>query len=231
MKAENISIIIPAYNEARNIASVIRGVQALEEYGVEIIVVDDGSQDRTAEVAKEAGAIVISYQPNQGKGAAFRRGIAAVTSEYVVQIDADHQFQPADIPKLIEALKAGADIVLGSRFKGGEIEAGSVSRVNRFGNWLMSLATSLASGTRVYDIMAGFKGFKSEALKALNLQTNHFGYEAEIVVKASKLGFKIAEVPITYKHRYDGISNVKTIKDGTRVLLTILRTKFKLMKR
>jgi glycosyltransferase involved in cell wall biosynthesis len=230
MTTEKISIIIPAYNEERNITSVIQSVQGLEGYEAEIIVVDDGSQDRTAEVAKEAGVIVISYQPNQGKGAAFRKGIAAITSEYVIQIDADHQFQPSDIPKLIKALKDGADIVLGSRFKGGEIERGSVTRVNRFGNWLMSFATSLASGIKVYDIMAGFKGFKAEALKALNLQTNHFGYEAEIVVRAGKLGFKVAEVPITYKHRSDGRSNVKTIKDGTRVLLTILRTKLNIIK-
>lgn len=221
------SVIIPAYNEERNLGRVIQNLRSsLSGYDLQIIVVDDGSSDRTTEVAKSEGTFLIRHPVNRGKGAAFRSGIPAIEKEFVVQIDADHQFQPSDIPKLLLELEQGSDIVLGSRFKGGRIETGSVNIVNRFGNWLMSTATSLAAGTKVYDIMAGFKAFRTEALKKLNLQTDHFGYEAEIVVKAGKLGLKIAEVPITYSKRLDGVSNVKTLRDGTLVLMTIAKTYF-----
>lgn len=226
---EKVSIVIPAYNEERNLPHMIESLRKLKDFDLEIIVVDDGSRDKTAEVARSLGAKVVSYSPNRGKGAAFREAISYITAEYVVQIDADHQFQPSDIPHLVESLKKGSDIVLGSRFKGGTIERGSVTKVNSFGNWAMSLATSLFSGHRVYDIMAGFKAFKTNALRALGLKTNHFGYEAEIVVRGESMGFKIDEVPITYKHRIDGVSNVKKLKDGIRVLTTIIKTKIDIL--
>lgn len=226
---DRVSIIIPAYNEEKNLPHTINSLKKLKDFILEIIVVDDGSRDKTSLVAKDMGAKVISYKPNKGKGRAFIEGIPHITGEYVVQIDADHQFQPFDIPKLVKSLKDGNDIVLGSRFKGGDIAKGSVSRMNMFGNWVMSTATSVFSGHRVYDIMAGFKAFKADALRALGLETDHFGYEAEIVVKGKHMGFKIGEVPITYTKRIDGVSNVKKLKDGARVLGTIMKTKCSLM--
>lgn len=236
METKTLSIIVPAYNEEKNLPRLIDDIwkvskDHLKEYNMELIVVDDGSRDNTIKVAQSLGAWVIGDGKNQGKGAAFRKGIAACKGDYIVQIDADHQFQPYDIPRLVEALEKGADTVLGSRFiKDGVIESGAVSKVNRFGNWLMSLATSLASGVRVYDIMAGFKAFKRDALLAMDLETDHFGYEAETVVKSSAMNFMVSEVPITYTHRLDGKSNVKKIKDGLLVLQTIIRIKFKCFK-
>lgn len=224
---ETVSIIIPAYNEEKNLPHIINHLKGLDGYNLEIIVVDDGSSDRTAEVAKSLGVKVISYKPNRGKGAAFREAIPYVTGKYVVQIDADHQFQPSDIPLLLESLANGSDIVLGSRFKGGKIEKGSVTYLSLFGNWLMSLVASIFSGKKVYDVMAGFKAFKSDTLRALDLKTDHFGYEAEILVKGNRMGYKINEVPITHTRRIDGKSNVKKIRDGIRVLSTIISTRYK----
>jgi len=224
-----VSIIIPAYNEEKNLPHLIINLRKLEEYDLEIIVVDDGSNDKTSKVAKKLGTKVISYRPNRGKGVAFRKAVSYVTRQYVIQIDADHQFQPFDIPCLIKSLKDGNDIVLGSRFKGGSIEKGAVSKLNWFGNYVISLLISVFSGQRVYDIMAGFKAFKKDALCALNLKVDHFGYEAEILIKGKSMGFKIDEVPITYTRRLDGETNVKKLKDGIMVLATILKTKLNIL--
>lgn len=226
---ETVSIIIPAYNEEKNLPHIINHLKELDGYNLEIIVVDDGSSDSTAEVAGSLGVKVISYKPNRGKGAAFREAIPYVTGKYVVQIDADHQFQPSDIPLLLESLIGGNDIVFGSRFKGGKVEKGSISCLSLFGNWAMSLAASVFAGHRVYDVMAGFKAFKSDKLRALNLKCDHFGYEAEILVKAKSMGYKIDEVPISHTRRIDGKSNVKKIKDGIRVLSTIINTKLDIL--
>lgn len=219
------SIIIPGYNEEKNITSVIKDVIKLKKkFRLEIIVVDDGSKDKTAQVAKKAGADrVISYKKNKGKGGAFRVGIDAAKGDYIVQIDADHQFQPNEIPLFIKALDEGNDVVCGTRFDKGKVERGSVSRVNLFGNWLMSTVTAFFSGIRVTDIMAGFKGFTKDAAKKIDLQTAHFGYEAEVVVKACKLHLKVKEVPITYTKRAFGSSSVHAIKDGIRVSYTIAK--------
>ena len=219
------SIIIPAYNEEKNITKVIKNVKKLSsKYPLEIIVVDDGSKDKTKEVAKKAGANrIITYKKNKGKGGAFRVGIDNAKGDYIVQIDADHQFQPNEIPFFIKALQEGYDVACGTRFDKGNIEQGSVSRVNLFGNWLMSIVTTFFSGIKVTDIMAGFKGFTKDAAHKLDLVTQHFGYEAEVVVKAGKLGLKVKEIPITYTKRTFGSSSVHAIKDGIRVSYTIMK--------
>lgn len=219
------SVIIPGFNEEKNIESVIVDVLKLKKkYPIEIIVVDDGSKDKTSIVAKKAGAdVVISYKKNKGKGGAFRVGIDKAKGDYIVQIDADHQFQPNEIPKFIDTLHKGYDVVCGTRFKKGKIEKGSVSTVNLFGNWLMSVVTTFFSGIKVTDIMAGFKGFTNSAAKKLDLSTPHFGYEAEVVVKAGKLDLKVKELPITYTKRIYGTSGVKAIRDGIKVSYTIAK--------
>lgn len=224
-KISLISIIIPGYNEEKNIASVVQDVLKLKkQYAIEIIVIDDGSKDKTAEIAKKTGAdSVISYKKNKGKGGAFRVGIDHAKGQYIIQIDADHQFQPNEIPQFIKALQEDYDIVCGTRFNKGTVEEGSVSIVNLFGNWLVSFVTTFFSGIHVTDIMAGFKGFTKEAANKLDLKTAHFGYEAEIIVKAGKLGLKVKEIPITYKKRIFGQSSLNAIRDGIKVTFTIAK--------
>jgi glycosyltransferase involved in cell wall biosynthesis len=166
-------------------------------------------------------------EKNQGKGAAFRKGIDSAKGKYIIQIDADLQFQPEEIPHFIDKLQT-YDIVVGSRFNQGSIEKGSVSLVNLFGNWLMSATTTVFSGIRVTDIMAGFKGFRANIAKKLNLSTSHFGYEAEIIVKAGKYDYSVFELPITYKKRTIGSSSVNPIQDGLKVSSTVIRLYFQI---
>ena len=226
LKDKLITILIPAFNEEKNIALVIKDTLKLsKKYPLEVIVVDDGSTDKTAIVAKVSGATkVISHKKNMGKGAAVKTGINHAQGDFIIQIDSDYQFKPSEIPNFIQALNAGANIVVGSRFKGNQIAKGSIKLTHIFGNAFLSLVTSVASGIKVTDIMAGFKGFQTKSAKKLDLQTNHFGYEAEIIVKAKKLNLKVSEIPISYSKRKFGHSAVNTIRDGFKVIFTIIKS-------
>lgn len=224
---KNISIIIPAYNEEHNIQKVISDLIAMKKkYSMEIIVVDDGSIDKTSSVAKKLGAdIVLKLKKNRGKGFAFAEGIKKAQGEYIIQIDADYQFQPSDLPKFIRAFNKGFDICLGTRYqKGSKIQEESVNFLRLFGSYALSLATSFFVFQRISDVMAGFKGFRADVLKSFDIETDHFGYEAEVVIKGSKKGYKITNIPITYKKRPMGKSSVQSFKHGYLVLATIIRT-------
>ena len=136
MKKKLVSIILTSYNEEKNITSTIKDCQKLkEQFPVEIILVDAASKDKTVEIAKKLKADrIIRFPFKRGKGADFWAGGLAAQGDYIVQIDTDHQFQPFEIPLFVEALDKGADVVIGTRFKGGNVEKGSVSSRNLFGN-------------------------------------------------------------------------------------------------
>lgn len=222
MNKKIISIIIPAYNEEKNISKVLKKISKLKSfYKLEVIVIDDGSKDLTSKIASKYTKHVFKLKKNLGKGGAFIEGIKKSSGEYIIQIDADDQFQVSDIPEFINKLDNNFDIVLGTRFDKGEIEKGSISRKNFFGNWLMTQAVVFFSGIMVTDIMAGFKGFKRRALEKLDLKTNHFGYEAEVIVKAGKLNLSVAEIPIIYHKRIHGSSSVHALRDGLKIIWTI----------
>lgn len=226
MNLPEISIIIPAYNEEQNIAKVIEECQKLN-LKTEIIVVDGGSSDRTSEIAREfKGIRVITLKKRRGKGVDFWSAAKTASGKYVIQIDADLQFSPSQIPLFLKSLKSKADVAIATRFDGGRIEKNSISNQNYFGNQLISLITSVVCGRKVTDVMAGFKGFRKDALTALNLSQKHFEYEAEIVIKASRMGMDLVEIPVSYKKRYKGSSQVRALRDGFKVLKTILVTKF-----
>lgn len=220
-----ISVVIPAYNEEKNIKETIERVRKTSgDY--EIIIVDDGSRDRTYEIAKQAGAKTFRLERNSGKGAAFRRGIEEASGDIIAQIDADSQFLPEELSKLIgPLLKDEADITLGSRFiKGAYIEEGALSFRNRIGNYVVSLLTSIACMQRITDVQAGFKAFKKENANKLDFKEDHFGYEPELVILASKNKLRIKEVPVLYKKRRGGQSNINFIRDAYRITKTILKT-------
>ena len=223
-----VSIIITSYNEEKNILQVIKECQSLRKFfPIEIIVVDAASKDNTVKIALKAGVDrVIQFPNKRGKGADFWSAAVASNGEYIIQIDADHQFQPFEIPLFVTELEKGADVVIGTRFEGGNVEKGSVSTKNMFGNWIMSAITSLATNIRVTDVMAGFKGFRRNSLLALDLQERHFEYEAEIVVKTAKLGMSLVQIPITYKKRVGGNSGIQAIRDGFNVSKAVLKVYF-----
>lgn len=219
-----VSIILTSYNEEKNIGRTIKDCQVLRKFfPIEIIVVDAASKDKTIEIAKRMRVDrIIRFPFKRGKGADFWAGGLVAKGDYIIQIDADHQFQPAEIPLFVDALDKGADVVIGTRFSGqGKIQKGSVSLRNLFGNWVMSLATSIACGKRITDVMAGFKGFTKEAFLALDLKERHFEYEAETVVKEVRMGMNLVQIPITYTKRVGGTSGIRALRDGFNVIKAI----------
>jgi len=220
-----VSVVIPAYNEEKNIKETINRVKKTNP-NYEIIVVDDGSKDKTTEIAKKTGVKVFKFKKNKGKGAAFRKGIHESSGEIIVQVDADSQFPPEDIPKLIEPLLKGkADVTFGSRFlKESTIEEGALSFRNKIANKVDSFLASLFSGIKITDVQAGFKAFTKEALEKINFQEDSFAYEPEIAILASKRGLRIVEVPVHYKIRSGGKSNIKIIRDTYRITKAMLGT-------
>ncbi len=197
-------IIIPAYNEEGSIGLVIKGIlQALS--GIqqkEVIVINDGSTDKTAQIAKEAGAEVVSHLENKGVGAAFSTGVEEALSrkaDLVLTIDADNQFNPFEIPKLIQPiLEKKADFVTGSRFMKG-VPAPSMPKIKLFGNKLMAWFVSRICNRRFSDVSCGFRSYSREALLRLNL-FGQFTYTQETILN---LCFKdLGMIEVSLKARY-----------------------------
>jgi glycosyltransferase involved in cell wall biosynthesis len=220
----SVTVIVPAYNEEELIGGVIDDVKNNgSDFDLEIIMIEGGSGDRTAEVARDHGATVISLPRKRGKGADFWTAACVSKGEYIIQIDADHQFQPSQLHEMMALFERGADVVLGTRFRAGaQNEPGSIHPLNDFGNRLLSFAVTLMIGQRITDTMAGYKGIRRAVIPTLQLHVPHFGYEAELVIRAARAGWKIVEMPVIYKTRHNGVSNVRRIKDGFRVLWSII---------
>ncbi|MEN9558271.1 MAG: hypothetical protein RL141_640 [Candidatus Parcubacteria bacterium] len=228
-----VSVTIAALNEEHNIERTVRECLALRDrFELEVLVVlDSKTTDRTAAVAEAAGARVIQTGAWQGKGAALRKAMPFVTGDYVVQIDADYQFMPFDIPNMLAPIVAGTcDVTVATRYEpGAHVEGGSVTGLRRFGIWGLSLATSIAAGQRITDMLAGFKAFKTPVLRDIDMRIDHYGYEAEVIIKAAQKKYRIRNIPITYKKRPAGASNVSPWRHGFLILGSILKTFFRMV--
>jgi glycosyltransferase involved in cell wall biosynthesis len=218
-----VSFLIPAYNESATIGEVLERIARLG-LDAQVIVVDDGSTDDTAAIAEAAGATVIR-QANAGKGAALRAAIPLVEGEIAVIQDADMEYDPADVPALIAPIVDGvADVVFGSRLSGGRPQ-----RVHLFwhlvGNRFLSLLTCILFNTTLSDMETGYKAFRSEILRALDLRENSFGIEPEITGKVCKQKLRIYELPISYFGRtYEEGKNI-TWRDGFRAVWVLFRVR------
>jgi glycosyltransferase involved in cell wall biosynthesis len=219
-----ISFLIPAYNEEATIGEVLERIAALE-VDAQTIVVDDGSRDRTAEIAEAHGATVIR-QPNSGKGAAIRAAIAAIDGDVAVIQDADMEYDPAEVPDLIDPILRGvADVVYGSRLRGGGAQRAYLFW-HLVGNRFLSLLTSLLYNTTLSDMETGYKAFRADVLRSLDLRENRFGIEPEITAKICKRKLRIYELPISYYGRtFDEGKNI-TWRDGFRAVWVLLRVRF-----
>jgi glycosyltransferase involved in cell wall biosynthesis len=218
-----VSFLIPAYNEAATIGDVLAKVSRLE-LDAQLIVVDDGSTDDTAAIAEAAGATVIR-QPNRGKGAAIRAAIPHVEGEITVIQDADGEYDPQEVPALIEPIVSGhADVVFGSRLSGGRAQ-----RVYLFwhlvGNRFLSLLTNVLYNTTLSDMETGYKAFRSDVIRSLDLRENRFGIEPEITAKVCKRGLVIYELPISYYGRSYEEGKKITWRDGFRAVWVLLRVR------
>lgn len=201
---------------------MIHEIKLLEnKFPIEIIVVDGHSQDNTVKLAKKEHVIVIERDKRYGKGADFWFAAQKATGDFIVQIDADHQFFPKEIPLLVNELKKGADVALAWR-----TNHNGAPFIRTLGNFIFAPVTSILVGKRIYDVVAGFKAFKKPVFMSLNLKEPHFGYEGEIVVKSVRMGYKIAQVPVSYRPRLTGQSQVSPLRDGTLTIWSLLKARF-----
>jgi glycosyltransferase involved in cell wall biosynthesis len=218
-----VSIIIAAYNEAETVGKVLdETISVMDSLNVpyEIIIIDDGSQDKTRQVATKYKATILSYPNNRGKGYAIRKGIQLSNGNIIVTIDADGEHSPKEIPDLLTPLFHGTDIVAGSRFLGQTTEA--TTRINRIGNFLFNVTIMALTHKRVTDSQTGFRAVKKEVLQKLHLTSTGFEIESEITVKGLRNGFTFLEKPINIEKRQYNISKIKILRDGTRIFRTIL---------
>jgi glycosyltransferase involved in cell wall biosynthesis len=209
------SLILPAYNEADGLRATLASVAALR-LDLQVIVVDDGSDDETAAVAEQAGAIVARHATNRGKGAALRTGIGLANSPRIITMDADTTYPAQAIPEVL-ALLDEHDYVSAARRHG----RAHIPLVNRIGNALIASAIRRISGSRLADPLTGMYAMRRSALRGLHPSSDGFGIETEIAMKAAARQLHTAEIWIEYGPR-EGTSKLRPLRDGIEIMRTIL---------
>lgn len=237
-KQENnpyLSIVIPAYNEEGNISSTLLDIAQYlkgKNYNYEIIVVDDGSSDKTAEFAAAQGKAfshftLLRHSPNRGKGYTVKEGILAAKGEFILFMDADNSTRINQIDNLISAVSSGYDMAIASRrIEGAVIEEYQPLARRFLGNIYISLS-NLILGTNVNDYNCGFKLYKNNTAKVLfgKLTRNDWSFDSELIYLAAKLGYKIKEVPVTWQDKQK-TSKVKPLHDGIKSFFSLIRIRF-----
>ncbi len=227
MDKGKVSIILPALNEAETIGKVIDEIplQGLEQagYNVEVLVVDNGSTDQTAQIAQEKGARVIT-EPRRGKGRAVRTAFEQVKADFVFMLDSDYTYPATYIPEMLKLLNQGYSVVIGSRLKG-KREKGAISGWNMIGNHALTLMANILYRARISDVCTGYWGFKGEVIPKLNLSATGFNLEAELLSQVAKKGYRIGEVPINYRCR-SSTSKLHSIKAGLSIGRALITRRF-----
>jgi UDP-N-acetylglucosamine---dolichyl-phosphate N-acetylglucosaminyltransferase len=222
---ERLAVVIPAFNAADTIASVVRGVKehiALDR----IVVVDDGSSDDTASVARAEGAQVLRHDVNKGKGMSLRTGFEFILKrpeiEAVVTLDADGQHDPREIPEFAEAFRrGGADIIVGSRMR----NHSGMPPLRVFTNRVTSAIISLTTGQKIEDSQIGYRLHRASLLRKLELATSRYDTESEILIKGCRLGARVESIPVRTIYA-DETSAIDPARDAMRFLLLVIRSLF-----
>lgn len=220
-----VSIIIPVFNEEITIGDIVfRTKKTLEAWGktYEVLVVDDGSTDKSASIAKERKAIVLRTS-HKGKGFALRYGFRKAKGNIIVTLDADGSHQPEEIPLILRFLiKNTADFVVGSRFGDSEANKTKIPKINRLGNRLFNNLTGYLTGVKISDTQSGFRAIRTSLIKEMKLKSHGYEVESEMLVKALKMGAKVTETPISFDQRTVGNSKLDPLRDGVRILYAII---------
>jgi glycosyltransferase involved in cell wall biosynthesis len=216
----SVTVLVACYNEAPVIGTVVSA--ALRTLPTaDVLVVDDGSTDGTERAATDAGARVLRLATNGGKGAAIRRGLPEVRGDVIVLIDGDGQDDATEIPQLLEALRPDVDLVVGSRFIG-TFEPGAITPLNNFGNRFLTSVINVLFGMQLTDTQAGFKAFRAEALRRVDLRAHRFDIEVDLLLGVLSAGGRIVEVPVRRAPRPHGVSRLNSLRDGARILRRIV---------
>lgn len=220
MSAPTLIAVIPAYNAEATIADVVRGVLA---HCDRALVVDDGSDDETSERAASAGAVVERLPSNRGKGFALRRGVEKSLAEEpsgIALLDADGQHDPRDLPQLVAAWRAGADLVIGSRMSAAE----PIPRARFWTNYIGSRILSWMTGLELPDSQCGFRLLDAAFLRRLDLRSEGYAIESEMLLKAARLGGRVEHVPIRTIYN-GGPSYFRPVRDTTAICLAAIAVK------
>lgn len=222
-----ISVLIPCYNEKKTIAKVVDKINHLKDLNLEVIIIDDYSNDGTRELLKDKikdnVSKVIFNNKNYGKGYCIKKGIEVSNGDVILLQDADLEYDPSDYPKLIKPIESGiADVVYGSRFLGGE-EKRVLYFWHTLGNKILTILSNMFTNLNLTDMEVGYKLFKSDILKDINLVENRFGIEPEVTAKISKKKIRIFEVGISYYGRKYEDGKKITWKDGFSAIRCIIK--------
>jgi len=216
----SVAALVPAYQAAAHLGEVLLGLKALDP-APPVLVVDDGSRDATAEVARQFGAPVLSFAGNRGKGHALLAGFEALREhDAVVTLDADGQHPPACIPAFLAAAEAGADLVLGTRAVTPEMPA-----QRRFANRVSSAWCSAIAGQPIRDSQCGYRLYRRRLIERTPVRASRYEVETEIAVRAARLGFRIADVPVPTVYG-DEQSHLSPVRDVPRIVAMLVRLTF-----
>jgi len=222
-----VTVIIPCFNEKKTIAKVVDRINNLKDLNLEVIIIDDYSNDGTRELLKneidDNVSRIVFNNKNYGKGYCIKKGIEASNGDVILIQDADLEYDPSDYPKLLKPIESGvADVVYGSRFLGGE-EKRVLYFWHTLGNKLLTIFSNMFTNLNLTDMEVGYKLFKSDIIKDINLVENRFGIEPEVTAKISKKKIRIFEVGISYYGRKYEDGKKITWRDGFSAIRCIIK--------
>jgi glycosyltransferase involved in cell wall biosynthesis len=219
-----VSVVIPVFNEEPTVGNVIQRLKTvLQETGLryEIVVVDDRSRDKSLEVVKSQRVQVYSLKQHMGKGYALRVGFAKAKGDIVATIDSDGSHRPEELPLLLSPILQGqADLVIGSRFSDGKTVR--TKKLNDAGNRLFNALVEVLTRNPISDSQSGYRAMTAGVLRSMKLKSGGYEIESEMLVKTVRKGFRIKEVPISFEQRTYGTSQIDPVKDGLKILLSIV---------
>jgi glycosyltransferase involved in cell wall biosynthesis len=221
----SVSVVIPVFNEELTIGDIVaRTRSTLEQFKLpyEVLVIDDGSVDRSAEISQASEAVVLR-EAHQGKGHALRLGFERAKGDVIVTLDSDGSHQPEEIPLILRSMMENkVDFVIGSRFFDTDVNNAKIPDLNRIGNRMFSDLIRLFTGVKISDSQSGFRAIRSSVIKKMRLNSRGYEVESEMLVKALKMGVRVAEIPISFEQRTVGKSKLDPLKDGTKILYSII---------